>query len=317
MAFHHRSRGPVIAAAAIIAIVIIGVAAAVAGMVPTVSSSATITLQKGHASTFYLPDTGSASSVYLSSATGSGAVLYVGHDPVLSSPITVAVLSSGQSVNVSTTKASYANLQIRLVSSTAGAATITLTYVPSSLGIATSYGLSTLNGSVPQQSTLATSTVQTTSTAATTQTTTVRATNLTQAALELANATSYGVLINQYKVLYERDAAACTRAQYDIAYSQAFGSVPSGPNTFANVSMAVPTTIRSSITKVSGDLYNITYSSVSGIGVSPALAIRFNSTGQYVVTSKFVGIFVGQTYATAMSCYQSLNVSNTCLTYLP
>ena len=319
MAFHHRSRKLVLAIAALIIVAIVGLALVSGAGVPTVSSTYTVTLQNRSAAAFYLPDSGNSSSIYLSSVSASGAVLYIGRNPVLTSPITVATLSIGQLVNVSTAHTAYADLQIRLVSSTADSATIALTYVPSSLGVSPSSGLSALNGTLAMQqyTTVPTTTAQATTTAATSVTTTASPVNHTLAVLEEANATSYGVLINKYKALYERDAGACTRSQYDIDYSRTFGSVPSGPSTFANASVAVPTTIKSSITKVSAVMYNITYSSVSGIGTSPAMVIQFNATGQYVVASKFTGIFLDQNYATTLSNYQAVNTSDPCSVYLP
>ncbi len=314
---HHRSSKPALIVAAAVIVIIIAIALSLAAKAPTVSSTSTFTLANGSATTFYLPDSANASSVYIASASGSGAMLYIGHNPVLTNKIAVADLSPGQSVNVSASHAAQADLQIKLVSSSSGSVTLALTYVPSSLGVAVSPWLSYLNATTSQHTYASTSPTTQSTTLATTSVTTTVSVNKTQAALELANTTSYGVLINKYKALYRSDAGACTKTQYDIDYSKAFGAVPSGPSTFANVSVAVPTTIISSITKLSAAMYNITYSSVSGIGTYPAMRIEFNATGQYVVTSKFMGIYQGESYATVSSAYQSMNSSDACAAYVP
>ncbi len=128
----------------------------------------------------------------------------------------------------------------------------------------------------------------------------------------MANTTGYGILMNDYKSIYEREYTSCTQSTYDLDYSRAYGTVPSGPGTYANASKVVPKSMTATIIPLSSDTYNITYITIAQSGKTPALRIVFNSTGQYVTSSIFEGVFLDQNYQSASSNYKAINNSDSC-----
>ncbi|MDE1768663.1 MAG: hypothetical protein KGH67_01795 [Candidatus Micrarchaeota archaeon] len=290
--------------------------------VATINSNNTVTINLNSTYNFKLPDNNSVASLYLASSSGSGATLYLSKLPVLENNIFVVPLQKGTVVNVSVYGGSAADLQISLISSAATGAIVSLYYIPHNLNLHPA-SLQMLGSSSVGQTTAPTTTVPSLTTSPQ-QTTTIQATttvpklNASGTALADANSSIYGVLANNYKTLYLKEASQCTPSTYNSTYITKHQTSPKGPNTFQNVSIATPTSIVSSIKQLSATLYNITYVAVIGIGNTPSLVIEINSTTKFVKTYTFEGIFQGMTYSDALTQYQAFNQSsNPCELYVP
>lgn len=289
---------------------------------PTIKSNRTVTLPVNSSFNFNLPDNSTVSSIYLASSSNSSATLYISKVPVLERDLFQVTLQKGATVNISAYGGTNADLQIQFLSGGAKSAIISLSYIPKNLNIQPST-LHALNSTPFGKQT--TTTISPTTTAggtkqssSTTVTTTVKAQNMTQQALIDANSSSEGVLVVNYNHLYTTAAAQCTPSAYNSTYRTKHSHSPSGASSFANVTVAVPTSIYATVKPQSSTLYNITYTAVIPIGNLPALKMQINTTTQFVISYGFVGIFQGETYNTALSQYQALNQStNPCSPYVP
>lgn len=163
------------------------------------------------------------------------------------------------------------------------------------------------------------------SSSSSTSTTTVPAqsgTGMAAKALQIANSSQYGVLINNYRKLYQKDIA-CTSSQYNSSFLQYEGFLPTGPYAYSNVTPTVITGITASATQLSafgGNAWNVTYTSTSpALGQTPILVVNLNVASGVILNSSFVGPFFGGfSYAKVNSTYlfQS-TVTGDCGAYLP
>lgn len=315
MAFPQHHSGLKIIGTIVLIVIVAAIALSFAGGIPTISSNKTITLQHNASANFYLPDSRNVSSIFLAQSSNSSATVYISRNPVLLNSITQISLTKGETTNISLSGGN-ADLQITLISGTSKAATIALSYVPKTLGIKSSSGIGSLNntgGGQVKASTTESTTIPNAPTTTAAATTTVVQENPTVEAYAVANATSLGILMSDYKALYEKDKTDCTRSIYDSAYADNFGVVPTGPNTFANMSLIAPVSIKMSAASAGGDLFNISYYDVNVSGVEAKdriLQMQINITGQYVVSSDFSGDFYGMSYTSVLQQYQSLNSSS-------
>jgi hypothetical protein len=236
-------------------------------------------------------------------------------------------LTKGQVVNISVYGSPNADLQISLVSGTSGSAVISLQQIPKSLNIrpqtlqflnSTSFGRTVQASTTTVSANVVQSTQTTTVTGSSSATTTVKAANASLTALEDANSTVDGTLMVNFNKLYSKAAAQCTPSEYDSLYASEQNSVPKGPNSFANVTQAVPKSIFAKVKAVSATIYNITYVATISIGNLNALQLQINTTTQLVKSSSFEGIFQDQSYTSVLSQYQGFNESsNPCAVYVP
>lgn len=300
-----------VVAAAIIAIAVI--AFFVLNGTPVLSSNATISLNKNASYDFLVSGSSNLSSIFLASSSDSGATFYAGVSPVLSNPIKVITLSTGQMANISTGSSAYSSLQITLISSNPSSVKLMLTYIPKNLYIRQTPGVSLLGGPPTTQATTVPATTTTmpaatTANGKTTATTTISASSGTADAVQIANQTSDGQLMVQWNTLYAKEAATCTESNYNTDFAKVYNQVPSGPMTFANSSRYVPHGISASAVQAAPGIYNVTYTALISAGNMKVLVLKLNVTGQFVITSAFSGLF--KSYSDALTLYQDANISS-------
>ena len=294
-----------------------------------ISSNKTITMPINSSFNFYLPSNKTAASLYLVSSSNSSALLYLSRTPVLEKNVMIIPLIKGGIVNISIYGSPYADMQISMVSGSYKSAVISLFDIPKNLDIrpatlqflnasSSGSGLPSTTTTVSGVSTAPTTTAGLTSSASTT---TVPAKNPTQQALIYSNESVEGTLIVNYNHLYSLAASKCTPSAYNNTYVLKHSTLPTGPNTYANATQVVPTSIFAQVKQISPTLYNITYVAEiknASIGNLDALQLQINTTTQFVRTYTFEGIFEGLTYSSALQQYQALNAStNPCSPYVP
>ena len=317
-----------------IAAVVIILAAIIAAWVYVATSSATVhyvspsaSVTLAHNGMFYfrLPGNTNTYLVTLENSSNGGALLYLTQLPVLNNPISAVFIFPNEGINLSLEGTTVADIHISLIGSNASYAKLSLEPVDPSLGIKAAsvpviapmifieQALYTGNVSV------VTTTASSTSTS-TTVLTTVPSSSLPVAQLmQLVNNTSPGILMNGYKALYEKDRA-CSAGVYNATYYKYYNSYPSGPNSFANVSTMIPIDMNITVSKVGGDIYSATYSTVSRSPSSsgPAFTIAMNITNGQIESAVFEGIFRGLNYTQINAAYQFQNsIQNYCGAYIP
>lgn len=294
-----------------------------------ISSNKTVTLALNSSINFYLPDNNTVASLFLAQSSNSSILLYLSKTPVLEKNILMLPMQKGNVANLSVYGSQYADLQVSMVSSTPTGAIISLSTIPKNLNIRPAI-LQLLNSTSFGKTITATTTIPTNSQSTTIipsgglSTTTIAATttvppsvNATALALLDANKSIYGVLMTNYNKLYIKAATTCTPTLYNSSFRISQGYAPTGPNSFANATLAVPSSITASVKKVPGGLYNVTYTAVIPIGNLPALLLQINTTTQFVSSYSFLGVFQGTNYGTALQQYQALNSSSACSPYIP
>ncbi len=286
--------------------------------------------------TFDIPANGSISfsiasvsgeySLMLKNFSQSGASFYLTSLPVLTSAVKVLNIPEGSSLNVSTTGSNIADLNIKLLSTGTSGVSVVLTKIPLFNKVPQSSGISLIPApDFIQQSTYKNSTIKivtSTSTSTTsTSTTTINASAPLQQALTIASETKLGVLMNNYKQLYEKDTA-CNASIYNLTYEKYTNVAPSGQSTFANVSLATPRTVNVTVTKMSNGMYNVTYSTISHskytTGPAATLILNLSNSVAPVVSMKFEGIYYGLNFTIINSAYNfQSSIQNFCGAYIP
>ncbi|MDE1849138.1 MAG: hypothetical protein KGI00_00210 [Candidatus Micrarchaeota archaeon] len=321
---HGRSglNWPAIAIVAIVIIAIVYFFVSGSG-IKTVTSTYNFSMSSSNSVNFRLPGSNSTYSVYLASASPASATFYVGKEPVLINRISVFTLTPGGSVNVSTDGSDPANLVVKLHSSGTNTASVELLHIPTDFNARVSSSVTFLNSSqAAAASTTVTTTVATTTVgvgqgSTTAPTTTVSSSGGSAAqALADANLTAYGTLMNNYKVLYN-NGKQCTPGLYNSTM-QSKGFSYAGPNSYANISMVTPTDVTSSVAKVSGSTYNVTYVLVKPSGNSNVLVLKLDSSSNTLITYKYGGDFSGLTYGQLNQSYATeAQIGNNCAAYIP
>ncbi len=312
----------------IVAIVIIIAGALMLNGTPTVSSLTTVSIIRNSSYNFYLPGASDLFSIYLIYSSPSSTTLYFGQAPILNNNIGVVQLGEGQSANISLNGDSNADLQISVIASSLKSATLSLSYIPSTIGIRQSSivkSLNNFNSSYQQtQTSIQTTVAQQSNTQQQTSTTTVAVTTIpqetaSQLAITAANQTYLGKLMSGYNQIYVREASLCTPSAYNTSFLEANHYPPSGPYTYSNASVVVPRYITANATLVSGDTYNATYTAASLSGKSTILVFTFNNNTKAVTSYTFKGDFLDLSYNEALQQYQSMNLSSggDCSAYIP
>jgi hypothetical protein len=293
----------------VIAILLVAIAVYFATQpgVTEITSMKTVYLQANQTSYFGLPD--GVVAMRLQGYSGNGTTLYASQSPVLFGPVSLISLAAGASANVSGGGSSVADMNIRLVSGSASGVTLVITPLPVSLGVRASGGASVMNptafgtsGTSSASGTPASNTPASksgsavTSTVVSTATTTAQSASgsLQQAALTAANGTAIGKIMLGFKALYKLDAK-CDPNTYNITYVAYYSAMPTGPNSFYNISAYAPTNLAASATALSASSYKVTYSTTSPVSVTtgPALTLLVNTTTFAVTSPAFMGIFQG------------------------
>ncbi len=342
---HHRRRhlGPALKTAALIVaiVLIISFLALQWHGIPTLTSNQTFSVLNGQSVYFKLKGSSDTYTLFLENSSSAYAIIYISKVPVLTNPIVTFGLVDGQSVNISSSGSSVANLQARLLSSTTKSASIELTSIPSLFTIAPSSGIVVRNPAsfysssnltaqqvVPPPATTTSGSSNKTKATATNTTKTAANTTTTQkssapSALENAssilNSTYIGTLMNEYNALYIKDRA-CTSQVYGTDLQTYAHQAPVGPFDFANASSTTPTGLAVNATTLGKNNYRITYSAQTPSTFYSGIAVSFNlSTITGVVTGlAFKGVYLDQNYTSLNNNYEFQNgISGACGAYIP
>ncbi len=325
-----RHPGTYVAAAVVIVLIVAAAAYALTMAPQTYSVKSNGTLSVAPNSSVYLAlSDGRKLSLFVSQASNSSAIVYLSPVPVLGSQVMEFVMYPRSIVNVSTTYSTKADLQLRMLSTSPGAATIEVTSIPSSFEVKVSSDVFFVNSSVRQSitsarnssviasTTVATTTTTTTSNAQTSSTTTVQGTS-TQQVMSKMNSTSIGLLMLDYSALYFKDRA-CTASAYNSTYLQQKNTVPKYGDTYYNVTKTVPTGISSTVAQVSGGNYSVTYSlnapsaQFSGAVVNAVINLSTTALNSVVYEGEWTGL--NFSVVTASYNYQS-RISGNCGAYI-
>jgi hypothetical protein len=251
----------------------------------------------------------------ISGSTGK-AYIHISRLPIFASPLLNVTLTLNNITKINAGTA-YANMGIELQSIGQNSITvrvsplfISLQIAPDSQYIKVVQGTLYNSGQLPVTTSIGSSTVITTtavssSTVATTST--VVDTTAAQINATLRQDNLYSLLLN-FSKLYA-NTSRCTSSLYNSTYASAHMSVPSGPNTYENVSIIVPYNMSVVINNVGGGgNYNanfVTKASDPFYNNKVAATIQVNPTQKLVVSDAInsTGIFAGQTYTQIGSAY--------------
>ncbi len=323
----------------IIAIIIIAVVAiaylAVGGSgsgVRTLTANATLSMAPNQSVLLKSSSSAQTVAVEMSNYSSTGCTFLFTETPVLANPVYTFRLTPGQVINLSSSGSGNADLQVKLVSASNGAAEVEFIPIPVSFGVKAtllqSVGTGAQQTVAPTTTTPAANAVTTVGAGTTAATTTAVTTATSSGAytdaqvMAAASLTGYGILMNNFEALYSRDTG-CIESAYNASYYSRFGANATGPNTYANVSLTTPYNITSAVSYVSGSTYTITYNTVSysSLTTGPALTMQLDmSNGQLTGSgASFKGnIYGGQTLAELNATYHSqASISGLCGAYLP
>ncbi len=321
---------------AVAVVVIIILAAAYSLLSAGGSSAITLTTNKTLSlspNQTILIESGSSSSpaaIQMANYSGGSYTFLITKAPVLANPVYMFTLTQGQVVNLSYSGSSTADLQAKLISGSNTVAMVEFIPIPASFGVRATT-LATLNSGGSGQQTTASTTVAATTTAsattsagtATTSATTTVAQNTgsyTNAqVLASANLTQDGLLMKNFKALYNKDQA-CTSPTYNATYFAQLHSNATAPNDYPNVTRATPYDINETISYISGSTYYVNYSTVSHLSATagPALSLEINAQSGQTVAATFKGLYQGSTYSSLESTYLTQSgISGNCGAYIP
>ncbi len=271
----------------------------------------------------------SASFVYTS---GNVSQIQLTHLPTFLNPTIYVVLQMNNATKVNGF-GKYANMEIKLISSTPSSTQVSITPISVNLTLLPDYSrissaqatlspFGSQGGTQPiitTTTTVPTSTTTSSSTSSSTTTTTT-ASGYSKAVTLLQKDIYYGLLLN-YSSMYS-NTTGCTSSLYSSTYTSKYGSGPSGLDSYANVSTLVPYALTLNITQnaTNSNYYVATYSTQShqqSLTGGPALIINMNTTGGYIKSSQPTGIWGGLNY-TRISCgyNKAKAIGNACGIYV-
>lgn len=269
------------------------------------------------------------------SLSNAKAYIYISKLPIFINPqLNISLtLNNITKLNVGT---NYSNIGIQLQSLSANSITVQISPIVTSLQIVPDSSkisiqwTSLTNSTGATKNTGASNTAKTTTTISTgttastssASTTTVVPTNTTAAniAAALKKDNFYGLMLN-YSILYSNESS-CTQNQYNSAYASRFGSLPSGQNTYTNVSAITPYNLSSTQNSTSGGDYNIFFRAKTiTFGDLLALTIKVNVSTSTVINNTIsqTGPFAGTstTYLSLSSAYATAKSEGACGIILP
>ena len=305
------------------------------GGVTSITQTQTLSLKQGSA--IQLKVYSSVFSLYLNNVSSSSAGVLISQSPVLSSTIISFMLNSNSSLNISTSGNRNADLQIKLITSNSTYAKLQLTPVPSGLIIPVSYGIgssqpsslsqgsssnqvTTVQTTIPQSSSQSTSvSTSLTTGASTTVTTTSPSQNIPQSIVNDASNSYIGKLTFNLNVLYAQESQ-CSESLYNQTLMTDTGQKPTGPFSYANVTLNTPTLITQVIIGPINSNYVVNYTSKSNIKQysGTAITLLLNASTGTISNIKFLGIFQGANYTDLENSYNfQSGIGNACAAYIP
>lgn len=294
---HKIKTGRLVLYLVIAIIVIIAIAYAVtykgiqnigAGGNVTISSSGTVFMFSGSEYTAYM---------------GSGNTIYFSRQPAFINSLIAVSLSKGTTVNVNY-GTSYANIGMKLLSANGTSAVVHFSSISQSYAVSPDYqSIRVISQTTGNQSVVANTTAPITVTqhpgsttitsVSTTVTTTTSQPNGYDAALSVLKSSSYYPIMENYSLLYH-NTSSCTPSLYNKTYAaNQYGSTPTGPATYANISTLVPFNMSYSLNSVGGDLYIAKYTTISHTTTSSgtALTMLINASDKSISNVTLSGVF--------------------------
>ncbi|MGC8694388.1 MAG: hypothetical protein ACP5RI_02100 [Candidatus Micrarchaeia archaeon] len=265
-----------------------------------------------------------------SSATSVG-VLSITKLPIFVNPtmLVKVPLNNFTDVNLSS---KYATLEIKLASVNNNYSVIDLIPVPESLFQApTSQRISFVNNTVPSLSsqtksinlsnsisanvrntTNTTKTNPTNKTSNTSSSTSAYSTNYTKAMALLEKSAYYPVMVD-YTKIYANESK-CNQSNYTSLYKGFYGSVPTGPDTYQNITKLVPYKLSFNLTNVTPSMFKATYTtySYSNYTNGTALVIMINVSKNAIVSSMTENAFDFMNATSLTTAYNKANRIGNC-----
>jgi hypothetical protein len=254
---------------------------------------------------------------FAGAATGtSKAYVHISKLPVFENPLLNVTLTLGNitKVNAGTT---YANIGIELAAVAHNSITIKVTSIATSLDvdpdsqyISVISGTLYTSGKVASSSTTiaqnsisngTTTTTKTTtgSSTSTSTSTTIKATNTTSLEINstLKKNYTYSLLLN-FSKLYA-NSTNCTPTLYNSTYVKKYGTIPSGPNTYENVSVIVPYGMVQTTSSAGGTDYFVNFTTRATSSLydnKTAVTLKLDPASGEMVSQSInsSGIFEGQ-----------------------
>ncbi|MGC9037252.1 MAG: hypothetical protein ACP5GD_01375 [Candidatus Micrarchaeia archaeon] len=308
-----------------VAIVVIIVAIVVAivlqkSSVISITNPILLTLHKNQTLLLRLQNTTDA--IYLANSNTTGALIYFGPMPFGLANFGELRLGENASVNLSSSFGSVADLNIKLVASNATSAKLYFTPIAAYLGIKPAK--IAMLGPTPIQIEQGLKLIVTTSSTTTSTTTsTINYTSqLLNNAINYANTkTSVGQLLLAYKQLYIKDKV-CNATVYNETFYHYYNKMPSGPQSFANMTKIVPISINETASQLYGNLVYVNFTPVlrNGTMHTPMFSMLLNLTPNAqapIIETRFEGILFGDNYTILNATYQfQSRITNYCGAYI-
>lgn len=300
--------------------------------VTTLGNSQTTTISNyvitSNPSTFNLA--GSNFVVYLGTSNYNTSHIYLEKSPIPLNPLFEITLTSGSVTALNTNgNGNYANLEVKLISSSGKNATVVMEAINTSLQVPVNqFEVSVvnqvkLNSTAPANNVTTTipkngSTTTTSSTSTTTispTTTTVNQTQITDAEVvsTLKKNTTYALVLN-YSRLYA-NSVNCTSNLYNTTYISQKSTFPSGPSTYENASLFTPTALTLNVTSNGNNRYTALYGTVaqSNLTSGPAASFGVNLQSNTVVNDTLEGGIFSVGYTVLYHVYENATaIKNAC-----
>ena len=246
-------------------------------------------------------------SIKFISASNPTSVVAVTRLPVFINPTMLITLYLHNNTNINGVGA-YANMQIRLLNISTKHVEISITPIPIDYGIAPDASRIKLIQTIlpaPGQSINATAasttstSTSTTTTGSSSSSTTVPAGGANNAIVQavLKQSAYYPAMVN-YSRIYN-NTVNCTTTLYDNTMFSRYGKQPSGADTYQNVSVLVPYSMKLSITNSTSTMYKAVWSTSShaSITTGTALTVNIDVVTKTITGSTPAGVF----YETSVS----------------
>ncbi len=321
----------------IICVILVAIAIAVvyplifSGNAEHISSTTQFSINPNGTLYFSVLNATSPSVLYLKNSTASSDTFYL-EGPYIGGPIESFSIGPGESVNASSSGGQISDMNLLVISSTASGAVVKITPLYQNLGIRLSKNIAVTNppplglfsssataSSTPLPTSVTTTVSQSLQSNKSSNQTSNQTQALLQKAMKLANESVPGALMLKFRSLYVT-GSACTAPLYNSTYNTQKGSLPSGPNSFENVSAFTPTNVTIYANALGAQLVNITYSAVthSSSYSGPMLILEINvSAASYLKKINYTGLLSGANTTTLNSTYMyQSKISGDCGAYI-
>jgi hypothetical protein len=293
-----------------------------------ISGKTELNMHVGQILLYKLPYVNGIFAMYLKNSTNNSALIYITKLPILVYPVISLDLGIGGSANISSSQTGVSDVHIYLISSNTEGASVEITPIDTSLGIKESGNIVILEPASFQEKMLYNGpSVPIVSTTSTTTSTSITTTSINQSSIiplaqimSFINTTTPGILMNNFNMLYYKDRA-CNASVYNATFQTLEGMKAVGPLSFYNVSPSVPRSIEINVSKISNNLYLVTYIGItpSKIYTGPLMEAKIAiSPSPLIENITFDGPFKYMNLTNVESIYRfQSSINNFCGAYMP